>query len=488
MTASAARQALELLVEAVTELGERAEEWPHLHQRWLPLQFEFLSSDAQVRQIRAGNQTIGKTWAMLALIVGYCTGRHPLGLPLHRQPPVTVWVVCSSWSQSLALQEKLWELLPKSELSARTKWDPVNGFSPTKSPAVVFGNGSVIRIKTANQEAIDFSSASIDVLAWDEPPKSQRLYTEGLQRVAERGGYVLLSYTPVNAPTDYLRSLVEAGQIEDFWRPLTPAELIPVGSAEPMRTSGGELKDQAWIDRRRRKVPEHEQPVVIDGEWEMRNIKRYFSCFRNGGQDSHVHTRVPTHDVPLLLGIDHGSAPGKQIVLLIAAWREEEKTRIYVVDEYTDKDGTATPVVDAKLTLAMLDRHGLKWRELSFVGGDRVHMKGTGSQKSNKDLAAQIAKLLRVPLEELRPPIRTIKRGEGRGAGSVQTRSRWLFHRLVEDGGFGVHPRCKRLIEAFEKYDLRDNEYKDPIDALVYGLDQYIFERWTGAVTTHRFQ
>lgn len=465
-------------VIAAEELGRRRAEDPIRYVRWLPLQYEFLASVRRERQLRAGNQTVGKTTAALAEVVRRCLGVPVLtGGPPVPPPPVEWWVICSSWSQSLALQRKLRDLLPSGCLSERTTWDPVNGFSPTKSPAVVFENGSLIRVKTAGQDTLDLSSATIDGALFDEPPKNPRTLTEVRQRLERRGGVLLLSYTPINAPVDHLRELVAAGVIEDHWRPLTPAELIPVGRSRPLRTADGREMDRDWIEARRASVPDHERPVVIDGEWETRSLDRYFAVFRHGGAQSHVHDRVPTWDVDLVLGVDHGSAPGKQIAVLLCVWQDDEQVHVYVLDEYTDASGTATPAGDARGILSMLERHGLSWADLAFAGGDRVHLPGRAEQKSNKDLQAQVARLLGCAPDAVQPPIRTAKRGTGRGAGSVQTRSRWLYHRMLEEDGFAVHPRCARVVEAMSRYDLRDNEFKDPVDAIVYGLDPWIFAR-----------
>jgi hypothetical protein len=205
----------------------------------------------------------------------------------------------------------------------------------------------------------------------------------------------------------------------------------------------------------------------------MRSIDRYFSTFRNGGSRSHVQVLDYEYDYACL-GIDHGSRPGKQTAVLMLVREHEDGVGIYVLDEYVDRAGTATPADDASGILAMLHRHRLQWRDLHSAYGDRVHMQGRAEQKSNKDLGVQIAKQLRVPFSDLAPGIRTAKRGAGRGSGSAETRSRWLYHRIVRDA-FLVHPRCTRVLEAIERYTLRDDDFKDPIDAIVYGLDPFTF-------------
>lgn len=378
------RELLERAVAAAAELVDRADQDPIGAVRWLPLQLAFLADPYPIKQIRCGNQTIGKTTPALALMVGHCLGRHPLGdagYPV-APPPVRWWLICSSATQSLEVQRKLRDLLPPGELDERTRFDDVNGFVPVNRPTVLFRNGSTIRIRTmgqARQDAISFASASIDGVLWDEPPSRPRVFTESVQRIEERGGVLLLSYTPVNAPTAYLRDLCEAGTIHDYWAPLTPDQLIPVGAIDPLRTKDGRAKDAAWIAERESLVPAHERPVVIHGEWEMRSVERYFTHFRDGGAESHVVTTVPTFEVDLAVGIDHGAKPGKQIAVLLAIWRDRPSRpwRVHVVDEYTDRTGRATPRDDAEGILAMLARNGITWADLAFAGGDKVHEPGT---------------------------------------------------------------------------------------------------------------
>jgi hypothetical protein len=493
------RPPLERATLAGQELGNRRLLDPIRYTRWLPLQFAFLCSGRTVKQIRAGNQTIGKTWCALAEVIGRCRGEHPLSdrwagwaayramglevplLPRYRQPPVEWWVVCASWSQSLGIQKKLAALLPWAELTERTSYDAVAGFAPTKSPVIEFRNGSIIRIKTTGQDAIDFAGATIDCVLFDEPPKQPRMYTEALMRLEELGGTLLLSYTPINAPTDYLRALVNAGQIEDHWRPLTPAEFIPVGCTEPLLAKDGRPKDAHWIAERRAKVPEHEQAVVVDGEWEGRAVGAYYSpVFR-----ADVHVR----DVPLkgrwrlLLGLDHGHQPGKQCAVLVLARREGQHWQVYVLDEYVDHTGVARPEDDARAILQMLRRHGWDWHNLDEARGDRIHMKGTDSEKSNEDLMVHLSLLLEMRSPRLlKPQIDTAKQGSGHLQGSVKAGSRWLYHAMARPGGFHLHPRCLHGRAAIERYVEKDDEYgsKDWLDACRYALDGLIFERGGG--------
>jgi hypothetical protein len=469
-------EAMRAVLAGIQAAAEDRARDPVAAMRWLPLQRAFLADTHWAKLIRAGNQTIGKTTLALAEVIGRCRGRHPLGVAVP-PPPIQAYIICATWQQSLGIQEKLAALLPWGELDPRTSYTVEQGFAPVKSPAVKFRNGSLIRIKTTNQDAISFAGASIDVVLFDEPPSSTRLLVEAAKRLEDRGGVLLMSLTPINAPDEtieHLRSLCEAGTIHDHWRPLTEAELVPIGASRPVTTAAGVPKDAAWIAKLGDLCDDWERPIVVDGAWRGGTTDRYFSrwCSAN------ITPALP--DAPeftVAIGVDHGDRPGKQIALLLYVdERDSEAPVVHVIDEYVDATGVAQPRHDAEGILSMLERHGLRWSDVDLAHGDRVHMPGTGGQKSNKDLAAHIAKeLFRTGQIGNGAPVQieTVKRGEGR-AGSLRIGARYVYH-LVSSGRLTVHPRCRRLIDSMERWDMRDSDYKDPVDALRYALDPWIF-------------
>ena len=453
---------------------------------WLPNQYRFLASKHRRRQIRQGNQFGGKTTAALAEVVGRCVGRHPLGAPHwypHPHAEYEWWIICDTWGQSVAIMGKLWAMLPLDDVDRKaTTYSKAKGIKG-KHPCVVFKNGAVIRVKTTNQDPGALASGTIDGALFDEPPADDRSFTEVQNRLMQRGGILLLAYTPVNRPVAYLKEKVDAGIIEDHWTALTAEALIPVGHTRPLRGADGVLHDQAWIDELRRITSAYEANIVLDGEWEYRVKGNWF----DGAWDERamVHANLPEGNVKIWLGIDYGNRPGKQCAYLGCQWTNRAgQDCVYVLDEYCDETGTAVTEDDAKGVLEMLKRNNIGWHPptkkdpngLDFAHGDRVHMQGSAQQKSNNDLMKALCKLLRRQPRTLMPPIETVKRGEGRNQGSPMVGSRWLFALMVK-GRFGVNPRCKRLIAAIPKFHpKKDDDNKDPIDALRYGLDPWVFE------------
>lgn len=442
---------------------------------WLPHQERMLRSHERFRLLRTGNQ-LGKTTAGLAEVIFHATGRHPYK-PV-RKDPGQYWIVCTTWPQSVEIQAKLYELLPRHLLHPSTRFDPVKGFrSANPSVRVKCGDGwSIIRFKTTQQGTLNLAGATIDGVLFDEPPKNAEVYGEIVKRVQARNGWVLLCLTPIGAPCDWLRALCERGAIEDIHSPLTPEAMIPVGAHDPLRLPDGTPCDLSWIEEITAQTLYYEVPVRIHGEWELRSEEAFFSKV---WREHFITTALPpTDDFAICLGIDHGDRPGKQVALIVLVEPTTNGNRLWVLDEYTDTAGTATPDDDARGILAVLHRNGIGWSSIDHAFSDRVHLPGSARQKSAADLAAAISKQIGIPLWQLTPKIRTVKRGEGHGAGSLSVGSRWLCHAMQRDL-FRVHPRCKRLVESIPKYELvrggRDAEWKDPVDALRYALDAYIF-------------
>ncbi len=104
---------LSALASAAHTLTRRSDTDPLAYFRPTPPQLAFLSSNHPIRLLRAGNQ-LGKTWAGLADVIYRCLGSHPYTLV--KAAPIEAWVVVVSWEQSLSVQAKLWQLLPKDSI------------------------------------------------------------------------------------------------------------------------------------------------------------------------------------------------------------------------------------------------------------------------------------------------------------------------------------------------------------------------------------
>ena len=463
---------LSSLSTALRDLQRNAIESPLDHVDWLPHQYRFLTCTARQKLLRTGNQ-LGKSTACCAEMIWRCLGTHPYLET--RRPPIEAHILCASWSQSLALQRRLWSLVPKSELHPNCEFDPVRGWRG-RAPVVRFRNGSLIRIRTTRQSSLVIAGSTIQAAMFDEPPPDPRLYAEVAKRLMHAGeeAALLLCMTPINAgPLDWLRELCEAGQIADIHSPLTPEAMIPVGSTSPLRLHDGTLCDADWIERIRAEALPTERNVTIDGEWCAKVADRVFLAF---DEAEHVNTSSPRGTARLYLGIDYGSSIGRQVSCLVAVTGEtRDDIRLWLLDE-TDGGDRSTIGDDADDVLHMLSRHGIRWPELDEVWGDRIYMRGPASKKSNRDLMDAIGRRIGTRGRYLSPQIRTVKKGRGRARGSVQAGVRWLHQLMLRRGAFNVHPRCRQTIDSLNLWDLRE-PHKDQIDCLRYAITSLIFSK-----------
>lgn len=461
------------VAQATRARARRIERNRGAYMRWLVPQLALLTDPARLKLLRLGNQWGGKTTAGLKEVDWRCTGKHPF-LPV-RSPPIVAWVVCASWSQSVEIQRKFWEICDRDELDERTEFDEVKGFKG-KHPTVRYKNGSIVRFKTTRQGGLNLASATIHVVLIDEPTQ-QRVFEELRKRVARTNGVVIMTLTPINGPVDYLRELVAKGQISDHHYPLRPEYLVPVGAKSPLRLQDGTPMDAAWCERLRAETLEMEVPVIVDGEWEVRVVGRVFTKFDPRPNGAHITSAVPAADLKICVGIDHGQKDFKQCAVLVGVDLAGDHPKVHVLDEYVG-EGDTVPEQDARGILAMLRRWNLSWTDVNHARGDKPY-DGAGKRlrvirKSNTDLAGALRRELGLEYgQRLKPPILQAKTGDGGGRGSIDRGCTWLHRAMLRPGHFTVHPRCARLIEALEKWDYTDSDYKDPIDALRYATWPY---------------
>lgn len=463
-------------MRALRALVERT---PLDYVQWLPMQLRFLETADKRRLLRLGNQWGGKTFVGLANCIMHCLGDHPFyDVP---PPPVTGVIVCASWAQSVQIQEKLWQLLPKDQLHPSTVYIDGHGFRG-KNPVVRFRCGSKLWIKTTNQGGLSLAGGTYDFVHFDEPPKNSRVYAEMVKRTTRTNGWVWLTFTPVNAPVDYLRTMAEddGGTLVDIHSRLTPEMLVPVGETRPIRIDGTTC-DQDWIDALVADSLSYEVEVVVHGGWEFRQEGRLFMAYHDEvGNGGHTVESAPPGfggKFELLFGADHGSGAGFSscAVLVATVKRPNGDDAVWVMDEYVS-DGMTTEKQDALGVIEMLARWEWTWANIDHPFGDRVHYgpKGGLGKKSNGQLQRAIAREMGVQVHKMGKQIKTVKRGKGHGAGSVHMGTRWL-HRAMVRGDFYVSKRCTRVLGMLNGWTGIDDEWKHVADALRYSLNRQIF-------------
>ena len=451
---------LSALARGLDTLSRRAAADPLSYYRPTQPQRDFLSCTAPVAMLRAGNQ-LGKTWAGLVDVIYRCLGSSPY------QPvapaPIEAWIICFSWEQSLSVQAKFHALVPKTALKPGVEFGIGKGYTG-RVPIVRFRNGSLVRFKTTNQGSLGLASATINHVLIDEPPPPD-IWGELCARVLRNRGRIRLTMTPIGRPVEWLRKLVEQGEVVDLHYSLTVENTTPIG--------GRPLLTQAEIDGLAARYLPQERAQRLHGDWDKGFIEgRIFEGF---DVDKHVSDLPPFGEVQIGIGIDHGTDAGSQVATLTAISRTggvEGNPRIWVLDQCIS-DGLTTPEQDARDIMGMLKRNGLVLESVDRWVGDRKHGgKRWGGRKSNALLQQGFERELRLPIGSLPFRVRTA----WKPSGSVFEGAR-ILHAAMLRGDFFVHSRCKGLIDDLSHWTGDDDNHKHGIDSLRYSAVELITTR-----------
>lgn len=450
------------LARAVEAAKHRAKIRPLEFAKFTPPQIAWLSNPERFRILRGGNQ-VGKTFAQASEVIWRCMGEHR-----YREvppAPVECWIVTHSWEQSLSVQKKVWELLPKDMLADDTIYQVGRGFRG-KVPIIRFKNGSIIRIKTTGQGVIALASSTISYVGVDEPPP-RAIWGELTARVLRSGplGGIGLTLTPVGRSCGWLESLAESGGIADHVAPLTVENVTPEGG-QPMLTAE-QIEDIAGrylsIDRDQR----------LNGAWSGSVEDRVFTAFDDG---------LITTDRPrsgwkweIGIGIDHGSDAGSQVATLCAVFKghKDGRPRIHILDEYTSGGEAVAAALHARGILGMLRRNGMTHNSVDRWVGDRAYGgRRAGGKMSNQKLTRALEVELGLPRGHLPFGIKTAWKPRG----SIYEGCS-IIHETCIRKNFLVHPRCKQLIKSLKEFRFKDDESKHSIDSLRYGSVELITKR-----------
>lgn len=423
---------------------------------------------------RAGNQ-IGKTIVGAALTIEACLrGGHGF----------EAWVVCTSWSQSVAIMGKVWSLVPKSQVKG-ARYRSKDGFGKD-NPVLEFRNGAVIRFRTTGQGPEAFAGATIH-WAWIDEPTGEAIYRELQKRVRKHRGRIIITLTPVNLPCEWLRKLVEKGTVREVHARLDADALTFVGSGRRMTLADGTPMDDDWIATERFNTPDSYVPVVIDGEWDTRVEGVFFTNFNPAVHRGPVPRWSSSVRRYFSVGIDYAAADREfgQVAILVEVGEKANikgirKTGDYVVYVHDEvfMSGASSLEEFADRIVDMLSRNGLRWESLRKVYGD-LPTRSRFEVKSNILLQRQIARVLQRPYAAVKPEIWGAKEGR-RDTTVVDNGLRWLYA-LIAQRRFLISPKCIELQKCFEQWD-RSNDHprKDGIDALRYALRDAIFPFGSG--------
>ena len=465
---------------------------PRLVRSPIPWQLAFLRDESPIRLVRAANQ-VGKTTAMVDDMLGFARGDLHRG----RRPPGPVnMILCSvseeQMSQEGGILEKLFAALRPGEVDARVRFERGVGLRGVgDGRAIRFRTGpaagSVIRLRTFNQDPQTLAGATVHGVWIDEPcPKST--YDELLPRVQRHDGLLTLSFTPTPDMPDmrWLEDLVRAGAIREHHITLTEANTTPAGAARP-------IYDQGHIDRWRALTPLGSQAMRFEAAWEPVITDKAVSGFEPG-----THVRAFTtadvlasvrasgsqEDVHVMVGTDHGLVACKQrsVLILVTGIGDRSKMRVWYLDEVAEDDASDS-ILDARRILAMLARHGLSYTDVDEWIGDRSTGDGRqATSKSNADLRSQLLHQAGISGRDKRAKFIATPR---KWSGSVHY-GVGLMHELFVTGRALVNASCPKLALSLATFRGGYREpVKDVFDAARYPTERAAAWQSTVPVKAH---
>lgn len=152
----------------------------------LPSLIDFYEDNhSRVLAVFGGNRS-GKTHHGAAKVIKFAL----------ETPGAVIWCATQTSEVSFRIQQKkIWDLLPKDDPRiAYAKYSPEGGFV---HKSVRYTNSSIIIFKSYDQGSRTFGGEDCDIIWFDEEPEDKGIYTEGLFRLINRDGRLIITATPV---------------------------------------------------------------------------------------------------------------------------------------------------------------------------------------------------------------------------------------------------------------------------------------------------
>ena len=456
------------IANRIKALQGRAKVDPMLYFIPTPPQKKWIEDTSHIKLLLGGNQ-VGKTASACYLLLCHCLNRHPTIKT--DPPPIEAWIITHSHEQSRTIQQKLYDLSPLRELHESCEFVRGKGFRGM-APVVRFNNGSIIRIKTANQ-GLGLASATANLIVIDEPVPMD-VFNECLARTLRGGksggrGTLAISMTPVgNVDVGYVEQMVADNKISVTRARLTVEDTTPIG-LQPLLT---EKQIQSITDS----FLPIDREARINGSFHVVPEGIVFTHFK----DSMISARPPHKDgeYEFSIGIDHGSQPNSQVAILSAIdMKDSSRPKVFILDEYVA--GQATPEIHGNAILQMLDRHGIPPNRCVWTG-DSEHTGQRGFKMSNLTLMRALEHLMQLPHRALPFHIRTAVKKRHSVYYSAS-----MIHSIMARGDFWIKPTCKVLIHSIKNWTMKRNQsarsrdkHGHAVDALRYCVMPVVDKRY----------
>jgi len=416
----------------------------------------------RLRFVRKPNQ-VGGSFMLAAEVWWTALDSHPYRDPIGKGP---IWVMLADLKDGyITFCEKLWQNGSRSRLAEGCHYIEGVGFRYRSQKMLMLDNGRRIEFKSGTQDQMALESGTIAALFIDEPPLPGHM-SAAMQRCAVSQAPVLMNFTPVGRPVDWLRLRIE-GDPETGEPPSeTWACFRPTLTVEDCTTVGGrELRSQENIDAQIESMSPWQVSQRQFGEWEGETQDRRFLAFSEGCIFEDLESVEFTE---LRLGMDHGEGTGKQVCYLIGYHADY---RNYTVIGEAVAPANSTPEEVAESIVAMLESRGVSPYEIAMAYGD-INSAGlaAGGGRYNGYIENGIAKAYGYDVSPI-----TISTPNKRG-GSVDAGEAAMNHAMKE-GRFFIHSSCKAGLKALKNYTgPKDPKYKDQIDAMRYAVNDRLLE------------
>jgi len=435
--------------------------------RWTAPQEALFQSDYKLTALWGANG-IGKSLALAE----YCTRAIESSLPWQKPGPKVVMLAGNTWSQlgstiKYMMQGRLKSWLPKGVRyeGGTMKGQRLAVFSIVDGP----GKGGELRLGTF--KARNLAGPRADVVVTDEP-MPEPVYAELWPRLLGRGGRMVQGFTPTLGTAHDVTYLWE--MVDDPGLPWAGEIHVPL-TIEAVTPRGG-LLEIPWMTEEEIKqfeagLPAIERDLRMGRSRTPRRDAAYFSAWRG-----ELVVDRSTRDLAgwrVGVGIDHGSKPGSQRVIVVACGGRGLYSQVHVLAEWAGQGRTDTRQ-DAQAILDMLDGLGLSLDDVDQWVGDRAHRGDKrGGKKSNTRLKQAMAEVLghntgrRGWSEHLPKPLRFMTTPR------KYDNSVWegceILHRLMvqEPARFTVDPSCHDLIEDLNEW----HGSTSPTDPNKHGID-----------------
>jgi hypothetical protein len=277
---------------------------------------------------------------------------------------------------------------------------------------VVGGPGAGGKLTVAVFNAENLAGPRYDVVITDEP-LPEKVYNELWPRLLGRNGRIYMTFTPTAGTAerlDWLWGIVDddtkdwAGEIQveldiDAVTPRGGLFEIPWISKEQIKVfEAGCSAASRDIRMGRSRKPLNEK-AVYDAWGDHLFLEREPSWLAK----ALTRSLKEQQEDPVMVGvgIDHGSKPGAERMILAYVLGRGNRAKVWIPDEYAS-DGKSTTLDDARGLIDLLNRNDLVLEDVDVWIGDRAHDGGKkGSRKSNERLIAAVAEVLGRPITSL---------------------------------------------------------------------------------------